>query len=141
MFQINGIGKASVTADSMRGEAPGPEEAFVDFGACPKKGSADTIEKKIPCAKQGEVVREKTEKEEEEDEVGKQNDDDGENDALAGEIRLAEMDHAGSEREVKAPEDADAEVEDGLERLEWMPEIDGEPEAHPDQGVERDEVG
>ena len=87
------------------------------------------------------VMSEQAEKSEEDEEVKKEDDGEREEDALAGEVRLAEMKHANSEGEMETPEQAQAEEEDRLPSLQWTIEIDADPESDPDEGIERDEVG
>ena len=86
---------------------------------------ADAMEEEFCRGGHGQIVREQAGQNEEEKQVDQEDDRDGKDQALAGEIGLAQVHHARREREMKAPENAEAEVEDGLPRLERIPEIDG----------------
>jgi hypothetical protein len=112
-----------------------------DFPARKYVGFLHAMEEVLADLAEGHRVREECEDDEEDEQVDRGDDGEGEDEALAGEVGLLEVHHARREREVKAPEEPEAEIEDGLVRLERMPEVDAEPERGPDQRIERHEVG
>ena len=99
------------------------------------------IKKKLPRGGQCQVVGKEAKQQEKDDEVEKQNDDGGKDDALSGKVGLTEVKHADREGEMETPENTEAKVENRLVSLERIPKIDADPKPHPDQRVNGNEVG